>query len=207
VTAVAAMGLRLTLASAQGRGQPASVGADGGKVWYRPAGGRPNEARSIGPGFDPSLTASAAHVVYCRRAETADEGTDVLWHDVASGGETRLLQGGFRWRGVRYRNLGQPRASREGKELFVLAEHSVTTGSLFRVDLTKGAVTYIAEAVRYEVLACAGKAPTLFVVQRQAAVDHTYFYLTWRYSFTGKNLGLAGPETLDVTRLAGCQRW
>jgi TonB family protein len=150
--------------------------------------------RDADPWIDPDGT-----VVLFVRGDVDDEfRTAVFEINVMSRVEHKVFAGPVQLPGGEINYFGNPEYSNDHKTLYFVAKTSVTTGELFAVDTNTKVVRHIANAASYDVVQSGPNAGDLLVYQRKISIVGMPFYLYWLYSPNGKDLGLAGPDGLDV---------
>jgi TonB family protein len=173
------------------------VGVEDGDILLVESGKRvvlTSTGRDADPWIDPD-----GKVVLFVRGDVDDEfRTAVFEINVMSRVEHKVFAGPIQLRGGDINYFGDPEYSNDHKTLYLVAKTSVTTGDLFAVDTNTKVVRHIAEAASYDVIQSGPNAGDLLVYKRKISIVGMPFYLYWLYSPNGKDLGLAGPDGLDV---------
>jgi TonB family protein len=115
----------------------------------------------------------------------------------------KLLYGGpARYRGREASYFGLPELDESHNMLFLVSKEYATEGALIAIRLANGQVDLISErVVGYDIIQCTKYRGDIIALKRLEDIFGYPYHLYWLYSSSGKELGLAGGENLDVETL------
>lgn len=178
------------------------VSVKDGRIVLEDSAGHMTMLTQTGLDSDPWLSPDGRSLVFLRHSAEDMFRTAVYEMDMR-GRTVRLLYGGpARYRGRETSYFGQPELDGSHDTLFLLSKEYATEGALIAIRLANGQVRLISDhVVGYDVIACAKDRGNLIALKRQEDVLGNPYHLYWLYSPSGKELGLAGAEELDVDAL------
>lgn len=176
------------------------VYVDHGNIVLSETSGSVRILTATGRDFDPVLTAEGDAVLFVRSDATNMFRTSIYEFSLMSRTERLLFQGPLYSRGYEISYLGEPAFDRDRRTLYVLGKTGVTAGELYQVDLSTGKDRFIASAASYVLIKSGPHAGEILVYQRKVGLDSSIYYVYWLYSSSGGDLGIAGPDDLDVAR-------
>jgi len=175
-----------------------------GNVMLRRSDGVVEALTHTGLDSMPWLACDGTALLFARAAPEDHFRTTIRIMDPRSRRETVLLAGPIVHKGKQVRSLGQSALDVTGQTLYVMANTSVTSGALYAIDLQSMAAKYITDASSFEVIRQGDHTGDLLVYKRKTSVPGTIYYVYWLYSPSGRDLGIAGPDRLDVRPLTRC---
>jgi hypothetical protein len=184
-----------------------SVFERGGRIMLRTTSGK-DKGLTDGPSdLDPWLSLDSRLVVFCR-AEPGDEFQRTVHSiEIASGVQQTIFSGSLTYDGQPYRYLAAPQIDQQSRTLYVLVQHSVTTGALFSIELDSLRSHYLAEAAEYQIVRSGPQARHLLLNQRRH--DGNGVHYEWSlFSSAGKLVRLVSSERLSADsalRLVGSE--
>lgn len=176
-----------------------AIGQGDGRILLETASGA-RTPLTEGPGdYGARLAADGRTVVFCRYSQ--DFVSAIYSVDIETRKEQVLFAGPLRVKGTAITNLTSPELDLAKGMLYVIAGHSVTTGSLFVVDLRTGRSKYLAEAGGVDLIKAGVHRGNLLLHQRKSVPLGEIPYEWWLYSAAGKPLALLAPGSADGTEL------
>lgn len=166
----------------------------------------PNKAIALthsGRDFDPWLSPEHDVVLFVRASREDVFRTSVYEMELKTRREMEIFAGPIRTSQGEVGYLGEPSFDKGRRTLFVLAKTGVTTGELYAVDLRTRAARLVAPAASYDVILSGSFAGDLLLYQRKRSITGYVYYVYWLYTPEGGDLGMAGPDTLDIEPLVG----
>jgi len=169
-----------------------------GRILIEDSSGAVSTLVATGRDFQPWITWDCRDAVFVRAAPEDDFRTSVYIIDVKSAAERLLFKGPVKYLGRENAYLGEPKLDETQHRLFLISEEGVTAGALLTVDLASGAVRYVTDSVGdYDLIRCGPHRGDLLVRKREYALSGEIYYLCWLFSPDGKDLGVAGPGSMD----------
>jgi TonB family protein len=148
---------------------------------------------------DPWLSPDGRTVVFIRRSPEDMLLTSVYKIEIPTQALSLLYSGPVSDNGREIRSFGRPELDESKGTLFLLASLYATEGSLFAVRLGTGESALISEhVVGYDIVECpAQNRGDLIVLKRSSDILGKPYFLSWLYTPSGKELGLAGAGELE----------
>ncbi len=153
---------------------------------------------------EPWISTDGSTVLFLRHSAEDTFRTSVYAIDLATRTTTLLYPGPARYEGRTSSYFSRPELNEAKDTLFLIANEYATSGALLSIRLGSRQVKFISdEVVGYDVIVCpkSYRGDLIVLKRHEEDILGRPFFLYYRYSAQGENLGLAGGEELDQDEL------
>ena len=124
--------------------------------------------------------------------------TSVWKSDVETRKEEEIFAGPVSLNGVTVTTFTSAQLSLDQRTLFILLDTGVTTADMAAIDLDTLSPRYFSTCAGFDVIRAGEHQGELILLKRSRDLSGFPYYLYWLYSSEGRELGLAGPDSMDL---------
>lgn len=181
------------------------VSAKDGRIVLQTSSGQKSVLTQTGLDSEPWISSDGKTVVFIRHSANDMFRTSVYKLEIRTRTTKLLYSGPARYEGRESSYFANPKLNESQDTLFLVAKEYATSGALLCIHLESNQVKFISdEVVGYDVMPCPKeyKGDLLVLKRHEADILGRPFFLYYRYSQAGEDLGLVGGEELDQNAIS-----